>query len=113
MNSFARDAIMAAANHIERHPEQYSFMKGTTPYPGDRACVLGWIGHFMNLGCEIPVEQVARSFHVTHDMEPDIDFYHTLDKIDPTMSEKCPGWRAWQADGKAAARVMRQYAGAL
>lgn len=45
------DAIMAAADHIEKNPAQFVFTKSDTPRScGSPGCALGWIGYFGNLG---------------------------------------------------------------
>ena len=43
-----RDAILKAADHIDRYPGQYDYCEAVnTPYkPTDRACMVGWIAYF-------------------------------------------------------------------
>jgi hypothetical protein len=44
-----RDAILRAADHLERHPEAFNFMEGhipTSTEPGQQGCYLAWIAHF-------------------------------------------------------------------
>lgn len=44
-----RQAILAAADHIERNPEQYDFNGLTVPEPGCQACMLGFVGMFLGM----------------------------------------------------------------
>jgi hypothetical protein len=41
------DAIMKAADHIERNPELFQFHRIYVPECGTPACALGWIGFFV------------------------------------------------------------------
>jgi hypothetical protein len=41
-----REAILKAANQIEREPSCWSYMKDMVPECGTPGCALGWIGHF-------------------------------------------------------------------
>jgi hypothetical protein len=43
-----REAILKAANQIERHPETFEFFSFDKPGCGTPGCALGWIGAFMN-----------------------------------------------------------------
>jgi hypothetical protein len=70
--SFAREAILKAADHIEKHPELYDFFKHDIPADGQRGCLLGWIGRFAGMPAEVygaasrnPLEFAARKvgFH--------------------------------------------------
>lgn len=43
----SRSVILAAADHIERHPETYSFMRNEVPWDlQDRGCMMGWMMYF-------------------------------------------------------------------
>ena len=39
-----RQAILAAASHIERNPDQYKFHANGKPACGTPGCLMGWIG---------------------------------------------------------------------
>lgn len=41
------DAMLKAADYIEKNPEQYNFMRGDKPECGTPGCLLGWTGVFM------------------------------------------------------------------
>lgn len=43
------EAITAAANHIEKHPEAYEYFSGKVPKTDGCGCALAWIGHFYGL----------------------------------------------------------------
>lgn len=43
------NAIMKAADHIERNPHSYNFFNSVVPECGTQGCMLGWIGHFMGM----------------------------------------------------------------
>ena len=43
------EAIMKAADHIERNPEDFNFMSVAIPSCGTPGCALGWIGSFGGL----------------------------------------------------------------
>lgn len=57
MNTY--EAIMRAANHIERNPSSFDFDKTDIPAPdcGTPGCALGWIGCFA--GITGGIEEVA------------------------------------------------------
>ena len=43
------NAILKAADHIERNPHLYDFYRSNVPNCGTPGCMLGWIGHFMGI----------------------------------------------------------------
>jgi len=43
------NAIMKAADQVQREPDRYDFGGGMTPDCGSPSCMLGWIGHFLGL----------------------------------------------------------------
>lgn len=103
--STAREAILQAAAHIEQHPESYDFLVTEVPTKESRqrACVLGWIGHFLGIA---PGENVARvATALGHGSEYAI--YSQMDEFD---------WDSrridlhWQRKPAIAARQMRQIA---
>lgn len=47
-----REAILAAADHIEAHPEEFSYLASaipTGPGCGRPSCALGWIAYFRGM----------------------------------------------------------------
>src|SRR5271155_908674 len=43
-----RNAILKAADHIERNPHKFSYVDATnTPRPDGRGCFVGWVAYFM------------------------------------------------------------------
>jgi hypothetical protein len=45
-----RDAILRAADHIERHPQDFNFGSVSIPVCGTPGCALGWISAY----CDFP-----------------------------------------------------------
>jgi hypothetical protein len=58
-------AIMKAADHIERHPDQFVFLTPWVPtnYIDDVGCALGWIGAFAGMPEKNPQTQQWNSHH--------------------------------------------------
>lgn len=101
-----RQAILKAADHIERNPGQFNFMAAGVPHPcGSPGCALGWTGHFM--GCTDGFNEVCSvmGLAITRPELPELgefDFYNRMDAINGDN-----GWR-WEASKCAA--TMRLYA---
>jgi hypothetical protein len=53
------EALCAAADHIERHPESYQFMEGSIPCDGAQGCMLGFFGRYAGLPVGLDVGYVA------------------------------------------------------
>lgn len=67
------NAILKAADHIEKEPHLYNFYCNRVPDCGTPGCMLGWIGHFMGLTGSVyndvaPVVGLSRRCLVTFDM---------------------------------------------
>ena len=56
------EAIMKAADFIERNPDRYRYMATNTPGSdgGCQACMWGWTGHFMEMPAGMRVTEVAQ-----------------------------------------------------
>ncbi len=56
-----RAAILRAADHIERNPQSYDFVRSDTPSTdcGTTACMWGWIGYFLGMPAHSLNAQVA------------------------------------------------------
>lgn len=106
------DAIMKAADHIERHPEEFEFMETRVPRScGSPGCAIGWIGHFaktkparlFGLVPERP-EYAGKSIGVVCRQVIGVggrSFYRRLDAT---------GHRGWQENPDACAKALRAYA---
>jgi hypothetical protein len=139
-NQQIRAAILVAADHIDSNPEAFEFSRIGIPRdhgPGDTACALGWIGHFLGMweprnevacaphstcfwfsGMRIgdsckTINQVLTAIGLTSIQGP---FY---DRLDALLSEKASlfdrlftsdGYRSWLHDGKKCAKALRLYA---
>lgn len=53
------EALCAAADHIERYPENYQFMEGQIPCDGAQGCMLGFFGRYAGLPVGLDVGVVA------------------------------------------------------
>jgi hypothetical protein len=109
------DAILRAADHIDRHPKLFDF--GRTRIPADRrtpGCALGWIGYFAGrTKARIPIMLGLSFVHrgiaiVTPEGGTDavitvtaIEFYERMDSL---------AIGAWRKDAHACADAMRLYA---
>jgi hypothetical protein len=133
-----RTGILAAADHIDSNPRAFKFSRIGIPRdhgPGDTACAIGWIGHF--LGMWEPPNEAVRALHLsfgfagmhtedghrtisdvllaiglTHAQEP---FY---DRLEALTNEKASlfdrlfaiDFWSWANDGNACAKALRLYA---
>lgn len=115
MNSFAREAILKAAAHIEQHPDQYKFLDCWTPDAGCKArstaCLWGWIGHFMGMHDTRIGHVASRITGVPREYDPCFALYKFMDQNAPADDlPDAPGWRTWHRYGKDAAIGLRKYA---
>jgi hypothetical protein len=98
-----RAAFLAAADHIERHPDQFDFMSCAKPVCGTPGCALGWVGSF--LGVEPDPERlfsypedVAIACGVSNFAA---QFYNRMDKL---------GDFDWSGNAAECANALRAYA---
>jgi hypothetical protein len=97
-----REAILRAADHIERQPEDYDFGVATVPtLPGAKGCALGWIGHYMGLEGYSYTEPLFKGLGPIRG--PDA-FYHEMSQIEGGI-DAC-----WTRNPLTCARVLRLYA---
>jgi hypothetical protein len=77
------EAIMAAADHIERTPDAYGFFFGDIPKSRDcRACALAWIGFFMGLSGEaLDVARAIGCPSSTFEGSEEIVFYNRMNNL--------------------------------
>lgn len=58
-----REAILKAADHIERQPTSYEYVTNSKPDCGTPGCMAGWLGHFLGVeigGAGVYSEAVAK-----------------------------------------------------
>jgi len=99
-----RDAIMAAADHIEKYPEEFDFSQVDIPdhpHCGTPGCALGWIGTFAEVhGWDISRGVLPLSVLGIRDS----DFYDRMHRISKRFAPH------WSADAAECARCLREYA---
>lgn len=107
----AREAILAAAAHIEAHPEQWDFMECGIPKEhtcGTPGCALGWIGFFLKYndkGGEIDSIRNLDDVSLFMDSVYQTQFYDRMNRL----SNASPG-PDWTSDATKAANTLRLYA---
>lgn len=92
------EAMLAAADHIERHPDSFNFFKIRIPtHLNMKGCALGWIGHFTGVSTvDNYASEVAEGF-----CGDETDFFHAITGF------VGPGW---MSNPKQCAKGMRLYA---
>lgn len=90
------NAIMKAADHIERHPNDFNFMQWCVPGScGSPGCALGWIGFFAGLSGDAGSVALAMGMdpisagHQSH--RADMVFYGRMYALYP--GEHCGSWK--------------------
>jgi hypothetical protein len=103
------NAIMLAADWIERHPKQHSYVYPSVPdSPEDKGCPLAWIGYFAQPG----KKRFERKAYTARVVAPHIlgvneaTFFSRMDSLQPWY--RLNG--AWKRSAKIAIRCMRLYA---
>jgi hypothetical protein len=114
------DTIMAAADHIERHPNEFLFTAFYIPPRtgcGIPGCALGWIGCMAGLsddaGSITGISRVAGNPASGRYRETLLgigqgEFYDRMSELDGHVSD--PGGARWTHDAGACARALRLYA---
>lgn len=101
-----REAILKAADHIERTPKDFEFMEERKPSCGSPGCALGWIGCFLSVESDgskygypnlVAIAMGIRS----GERRPEGMFYERMNALSP------PGWK-W--DEQICATALREYA---
>lgn len=93
-----RDAILKAADWIEKNPALFDFEVCEVPACGSPGCAIGWIGHFMGRNAGYTgFKEIAISMGL-----PDHEgtFYQRMDDINAV----------WDRDAKACSHTLRLYA---
>lgn len=97
-----RDAILAAADQIQRDPESFNYFGNDLPSCGTPGCAIGWVAHFRG---------IRGSFNAASDRDAIRAIgvhwnYHSRSFVG-RMDELSPVWRN---DAAACARALRLYA---
>lgn len=77
-----QDAILKAADQIERHPNSYNFMQGivrpAVSDPNTRMCALAWVGHFLHMHNAATYMDVGRVLGISPALNED-PFFSSYD----------------------------------
>ena len=117
-----RDAILKAADHIERNPCSFDFWNNRIPkHCGSPGCVLGWIGFFAGLKDDIGSAQLAVTSYLN--TNPQIFYSDLHDLVGDSNAERgLPGntergflakhglERGWKTNPSLAVEALRKYA---
>lgn len=108
-------AILQAADHIQRHPQEFNYSSTRIPQSvgcGAPGCALGWIGTFfgsldgLKTGDYNGISLIASPFMSERDTKPmqvsQVEFYERMENL-------C-GSSAWEKSGRACAATLRLYA---
>lgn len=95
------NAIMKAADHIERHPELFDFETMLVPACGTPGCALGWTAHFMQFDHE---DANVGDFAAKMLPWSEGAFYEKMNRVFGAMRFD------WIGDAALCARTMRAYA---
>lgn len=90
------EAIMKAADHIEKNPGDFDFGNFRVPGCGTPGCALGWIGVYAGIGAGASVHHVVEKQLLRNG-----DFYENMRGL-------IGG--GWHDDAKQCARGLRLYA---
>jgi len=97
-----REAILKAADWIQRYPSDFKYMENEIPDCGMPGCAIGWIGHFLGVkrrnGFDIDNVMKIMGLKYLHEFSR-----HRMDVL-------C-GWESnWRNNADACAAGMRLYA---
>lgn len=101
-----REAILAAAAHIEANPSSYRFRSNSPPHCGTPGCMMGWIGFHMGIsgpadGGYMDAVRQACGFD-----------YCDLGDFARETSWYSTALKSYTSDAGVAARIMREFADA-
>jgi len=96
-----REAILAAADQISRHPNTFRFSSIEIPRNGRQGCALGWIGEFGNVPTPYPGWRHLGSIAQYAGARDTQQFYHRLDWLVTPL---------WQFSAHLCAWGLRRYA---
>lgn len=100
-----RNAILAAADLIERNPELWAFNNTEVPPCGSPGCAIGLIGALMGAKVDTVVSHISLDVVSVKDRE----FYNRMTDINCAMPN-CIGRPSWHDSAEVAAECLRIYA---
>jgi hypothetical protein len=80
------EAIMKAADTLDKDPKMWFWRNINVPACGTPACALGWIGHHLG---HAPGNLITRVCPILN-IEMPGDFYHRMDQLGVTMNTWTP-----------------------
>ena len=108
------DAMMQAADHIEKNPESYRFQSVTTPDggPGTKACMLGWFGHYYGLPKDEHINRPAKILGLASHgrFYPLKVEHHNVMGLQLPIYIEDPKYQGFMKDPRVAAKLMRDFA---
>jgi hypothetical protein len=99
-----RQAVLKAADHIERNPHLYEFYRNEVPECGTPGCMLGWIGHFLGVKGSVGYE-VCPAMGLGEGQDGFIR--NGIHELAVEESKRTNQWANYAGDAKTAARLMR------
>lgn len=103
-----REAILATADHIERHPSEFDFDSVDVPDGpscGTPACAIGWICHFKGM--------TEDQYNFDEAVEcGSVEFYSRMDEMSGGARRTDDGgytYGQWRADAAICVRTLRAY----
>lgn len=98
-----REAILRAADHIERYPEEFNFnlMGVPEPHCGFPGCAIGWILSFEGSTRNWGQRNILRVLGISED-----DFYCRIQGLDKDVLPHVP----WTRSPVLCAALLRKYA---
>lgn len=78
-----REAILKAADHIERNPHLYDYQKIYAPECGTTGCAIGWIGHFLGMSGK-DLDEICDAIGTTHS-----EFYERTEPTGNVVAQEC------------------------
>ena len=104
MSNEIRNAVLLAADYIEKFPSEFDFFALNVPtgkHCGSPGCALGWIAHFMGHRLDDWSGLVGVG---------DIEFYERMDAFEGHDADAAGQYGNWKGSAELCAKALRQYA---
>lgn len=100
-----REAILKAADHIERNPGTFRFSVGTKPHDcGSPGCAIGWIGYFAGCKSRSYIDISKELFNIHHS-----EVYLRLTSAESPLATDW-AYGTWPRSAERCACALRFYA---
>ena len=106
-----REAILKAADHIERNPEDFRFTQPAVPDQcGTPGCALGWIGYFLGepeglIWSYTHLDVSEHWLQLGHSTIGAEIFYNRMSALENGLL-----WNTWSVNAHRCAETLRKYA---